>query len=301
MLFEYSYGSWKEFSTKDLTQGDIFGEQAFQIILHEATLYYCTLVMYMLEMLYLVQMFHQHKDLKLRNCWPLILHYLKGTLFIHLLLVLRECHEAERNVTLTWNFSKKKNPSFWTNKRKILENANCNFLTSVPLTRQNQALQEQAGIDLLEEVDCLSNISFVTHLLRGAEEQQQVCPAGLSHCNHISLYPTTVSRRLGKDSLSLLFVSAGYFLHSLSRSFGKTEPFPKSHTFLQNALFLCVNITFLVQKLVFLFQLLPAGAESELSFYWVQGSNAVYTKYNFSIWCVPTYTCAAIFLLLEVI
>lgn len=125
MLFEYSYGSWKHFSTKDLTQGDIFGEQAFQIILHEAALYYCKLVMYMLETLYSAQMFHQHKYFRLRNCWPLILHYLKGTLFIHLLLLLWECHEAERNVTLPRNFSKKQNPSFVEKQEK--DSRECQF------------------------------------------------------------------------------------------------------------------------------------------------------------------------------
>lgn len=72
----------------------------------------------------------------------LTLHYLERTLFIH--LVLWECCEAERNVETS---VRKKTTVLWTNKRRILENANCNFLTSVPLARQNQV-----GIDLLGEV-----------------------------------------------------------------------------------------------------------------------------------------------------
>lgn len=52
---------------------------------------------------------------------------------------------------------KSKLPVLWTNRGEILENVNYNFLASVPLTKQNQVFQVQAGIDLLGEVDCLSN------------------------------------------------------------------------------------------------------------------------------------------------
>jgi len=65
---------------------------------------------------------------------------------------------------------------------KILENATYNFLASVPLTNGNQAFPVQAGIDLLGEVDCLSNAQFCSTCspFHMAEELQRVYPAALS-------------------------------------------------------------------------------------------------------------------------
>lgn len=91
---------------------------------------------------------------------------------------------------------KSKLPALWTTRGKISENAN---LASVPLTKQNQAFQVEAGIDLLGEVDCLSNTQFCSTCapFHMAEELQPVSPAALSRCSHISPCQTTVPRKLG--------------------------------------------------------------------------------------------------------
>lgn len=47
---------------------------------------------------------------------------------------------------------------------RFLENCNDNFLASVPLTRQNQAFQVQAGMDLLGAADC-AILNFVALVL----------------------------------------------------------------------------------------------------------------------------------------
>lgn len=49
------------------------------------------------------------------------------------------------------NEAKSKLPGLWTNRENILENGN--FLASVPLTKKTQAVQVQAGIHLLGEVE----------------------------------------------------------------------------------------------------------------------------------------------------
>lgn len=170
---------------------------------------------------------------------------------------------------------KSKLPVLWTNRGEILENVSYNFLASVPLTKQNQVFQVQAGIDLLGEVDCLSSTQFCSTCapFHMAEEWQQVYPAALSCCSHSSPCQTTVSRKLGMKihtrsiGLSVQGISFIPCPGHLERQ-GNFQNATFFFFFPQNALLLSsVTITFLlfVQKLVFLFWLLPTVVESAQS------------------------------------
>lgn len=161
----------------------------------------------------------------------------------------------------------KANFQFCGQAEKILENANYHFLASVALTKEKQAFQMREDFDLLGEVGCPGSTQFCSTCaaVHRAEELQQAHPAALPHCSPTSSRQTAVSRKSGRArSTGSIGLSA---LHSLSRSFGRTGEFSKSHIFLQNAVLLSsvtINFFLFVQELAFLFQLLPTVAESAL-------------------------------------
>lgn len=76
---------------------------------------------------------------------------------------------------------------------------------------------------------------------------------GLS-CRPVSLQPYQSLSNHSIQEIRKIFIKSvtcqcRAFPHSLSRSFGRTEPFPESHTFFQNALFLCAPSLFFCAKI----------------------------------------------------